>query len=114
MDKRKEIKRLQEILEMMKEPGMFSHRTYKDHWWRTYGNKYKELIKQYKKDFISLMPTNLYGYFDNFDLYFEIYLHRSATEMDKVMIEDVNNEEIYDNMKDSVSDNIINSVINNK
>lgn len=50
MDKRKEIKRLQEILEMMKEPGMFSHRTYKDHWWRTYGNKYKELIKQYKKD----------------------------------------------------------------
>ena len=24
--------------------------------------------KQYDKDFISLMPTNLYGYFDNFDL----------------------------------------------
>ena len=24
--------------------------------------------KQYNKDFISLMPTNLYGYFDNFDL----------------------------------------------
>ena len=23
---------------------------------------------QYNKDFISLMPTNLYGYFDNFDL----------------------------------------------
>ena len=50
MDKRKEIKRLQEILEMMKEPGMFSHRTYKDHWWRTYGLKYKELIKQYKRE----------------------------------------------------------------
>ena len=50
MDKRKEIKRLQEILAWMKEPGMFSHRIYKDHWWRTYGNKYKELIKQYKKE----------------------------------------------------------------
>ena len=24
--------------------------------------------KQFKKDFVSLMPTNLYGYFDNFDL----------------------------------------------
>jgi GDP-L-fucose synthase len=24
--------------------------------------------KQYQKDFVSLMPTNLYGYFDNFDL----------------------------------------------
>ena len=24
--------------------------------------------KQYNKDYISLMPTNLYGYFDNFDL----------------------------------------------
>ncbi len=24
--------------------------------------------KQYNKDFVSLMPTNLYGYFDNFDL----------------------------------------------
>ena len=24
--------------------------------------------KQFKKDYISLMPTNLYGYFDNFDL----------------------------------------------
>ena len=24
--------------------------------------------KQYKKDYVSLMPTNLYGYFDNFDL----------------------------------------------
>jgi GDP-L-fucose synthase len=26
------------------------------------------LRKQYNKDFVSLMPTNLYGYFDNFDL----------------------------------------------
>ena len=26
------------------------------------------LSKQYNKDFVSLMPTNLYGYFDNFDL----------------------------------------------
>ena len=50
MDKRKEIKRLQEILEMMKEPGMFTHRTYADHWWVTYGRKYKDLIKQYKKE----------------------------------------------------------------
>jgi len=24
--------------------------------------------KQFKKDYVSLMPTNLYGYFDNFDL----------------------------------------------
>ena len=24
--------------------------------------------KQYKKEYVSLMPTNLYGYFDNFDL----------------------------------------------
>ena len=24
--------------------------------------------KQYKRDFVSLMPTNLYGFFDNFDL----------------------------------------------
>ena len=24
--------------------------------------------KQYQKDYVSLMPTNLYGYFDNFDL----------------------------------------------
>ena len=24
--------------------------------------------KQYNKDYVSLMPTNLYGYFDNFDL----------------------------------------------
>ena len=24
--------------------------------------------KQYKKDYVSLMPTNLYGYYDNFDL----------------------------------------------
>lgn len=28
----------------------------------------QSIRKQYKKDFISLMPTNLYGYFDNFDL----------------------------------------------
>tara|TARA_B100001057_G_C22850659_1_gene950838 strand:+ start:1381 stop:2352 length:972 start_codon:yes stop_codon:yes gene_type:complete len=26
------------------------------------------ISKQYKKDYLSLMPTNLYGYFDNFDL----------------------------------------------
>ena len=26
------------------------------------------LRKQYNKDYVSLMPTNLYGYFDNFDL----------------------------------------------
>jgi len=26
------------------------------------------ISKQYNKDFVSLMPTNLYGYFDNFDL----------------------------------------------
>ena len=26
------------------------------------------LRKQFKKDYVSLMPTNLYGYFDNFDL----------------------------------------------
>ena len=50
MDKRNEIKRLHEILEWMKEPGVFSHRVYKDHWWRTYGLKYKQLIKQYKKE----------------------------------------------------------------
>jgi TFIIF-interacting CTD phosphatase-like protein len=50
MDKRKEIKRLQEILEMMKEVGVFSHRTYEDHWWSTYGRKYQGLIKQYKKE----------------------------------------------------------------
>ena len=50
MDKRNEIKRLHEILEWMKEPGVFSHRVYKDHWWSTYGLKYKELIKQYKKE----------------------------------------------------------------
>ena len=25
--------------------------------------------KQYNKDYVSLMPTNLYGYFDNFDLH---------------------------------------------
>ena len=28
----------------------------------------QSIRKQYKKDYISLMPTNLYGYFDNFDL----------------------------------------------
>ena len=28
----------------------------------------ESIRKQYKKDYISLMPTNLYGYFDNFDL----------------------------------------------
>ena len=28
----------------------------------------ESLRKQYKKDYISLMPTNLYGYNDNFDL----------------------------------------------
>ena len=26
------------------------------------------ICKQYNKDYVSLMPTNLYGYFDNFDL----------------------------------------------
>ena len=26
------------------------------------------ISKQYNKDYVSLMPTNLYGYFDNFDL----------------------------------------------
>ena len=50
MDKRKEIERLQEILAWMREPGMFSHYVYRDHWWRTYGLKYKQLIKQYKKE----------------------------------------------------------------
>lgn len=50
MDKRKEIKRLQEILEWMKKPGMFSHHIYEDHWWSTYGKKYRELIKRYKKE----------------------------------------------------------------
>ena len=28
----------------------------------------QSIQKQYKRNFISLMPTNLYGYFDNFDL----------------------------------------------
>ena len=50
MDKRKEIKRLQEILEWMEEPGIFSHSIYKDHWWSTFGKKYKDLIKRYKKE----------------------------------------------------------------
>ena len=28
----------------------------------------ESIRKQYNKDYVSLMPTNLYGYFDNFDL----------------------------------------------
>ena len=28
----------------------------------------QSIKKQYNKDYVSLMPTNLYGYFDNFDL----------------------------------------------
>ena len=28
----------------------------------------QSIRKQYNKDYVSLMPTNLYGYFDNFDL----------------------------------------------
>jgi GDP-L-fucose synthase len=28
----------------------------------------QSISKQYNKDYLSLMPTNLYGYFDNFDL----------------------------------------------
>ena len=28
----------------------------------------QSIRKQFKKDYVSLMPTNLYGYFDNFDL----------------------------------------------
>ena len=28
----------------------------------------QSIRKQYNKEYVSLMPTNLYGYFDNFDL----------------------------------------------
>ena len=31
-------------------------------------NYVQAIRKQYNRDFISLMPTNLYGPFDNFDL----------------------------------------------